>query len=166
MRIFFTESTRTTASKWMVENIPENSILLTEHWDDGLPVGLKNVDIPKYEYIVMENFNDDTDVKLGRMALALEEGDYLLITSRRLSGTISRAEDKYPYTSQYYSKLFTGYLGYKEVKSFQSYPGLGFIEISTESAEETFEVFDHPTIYIFENVERLDADILYDKLTR
>jgi hypothetical protein len=106
----------------------------------------------------MNNYDADTDAKMQAMSGMLAEGDYLIVASRRLSGTIGRAQDQYPLTSGYYRKLFAGLLGYLPVRTFTSYPALRGIEINDDGAEETFQVFDHPVVQIFKNSERLPAD--------
>ena len=94
------------------------------------------------------------------MSITLERGDYLILASRRLSGTIGKAYDKYPFTSRYYDKLFDGILGYTLIQTFSSYPTLWGLEINDDGAEETFQVFDHPVVHIFKNSEHLPASHL------
>ena len=158
MSIYREAATRTAASRWMYENIPPDSVLLREHWDYGLPVPLRDRPVPSFRFEIMNNYDPDTEEKVRDMSRALESGDYLVLASRRLSGTIGRAHDAYPLTSRYYEKLFDGRLGYRPVRTFSSYPALWSFEISDDRAEETFQVFDHPVVRIFKNSEGLTAD--------
>ena len=160
MSIYRTPSTRTAASRWMYKHAPENSVVLTEHWDYPLPVHFKNSMHPPLQHALMKNFDPDTDEKVMDMSITLERGDYLILASRRLSGTIGKAYDKYPLTSRYYKKLFEGRLGYTLIQKFSSYPTLWGLEINDDRAEETFQVFDHPVVHIFKNSERLPASHL------
>jgi hypothetical protein len=157
MSIYRSPATRTAASRWMYENIPPDSVILREHWDYGLPVPLRDRQDPSFRFEIMNNYDPDTEAKVRVMSRALEGGDYLIVGSRRLSGTIGKSHDTYPLTSRYYEKLFDGRLGYTPVRTFSSYPALWGFAINDDSAEETFQVFDHPLIHIFKNSEELPA---------
>ncbi len=50
--------------------------------------------------------------------------------------------------------LQDGTLGFKQVATFTSYPQLGPITLNDERTEETFTVFDHPTIRIYKNLNK------------
>ncbi len=160
MFIYNAPSTRTAASQWIYTHIPENSVILTEHWDYRVPVHLMNNIRPPFQHALMRNFDPDTDKKVMDMSITLERGDYLILASRRLSGTIGKAYDKYPFTSRYYEKLFDGILGYTLIQTFSSYPTFWGLEINDDGAEETFQVFDHPVVHIFKNSEHLPASHL------
>jgi len=176
MSIYYTPQTREQASEWIDDNIPNQSTLVREHWDYGLPHGFlpdsaflknyqnQNKPLPTYTYLTNLNYDDEGEGKFDEVSYNLSKGDYLIIASSRLWKQIEKNPSKYPYTSEYYKKLFDEQLGYKLVKKFTSYPKIGPIEISDESAEETFQVFDHPTIYIFQNVDRFNKDKLFDML--
>jgi 4-amino-4-deoxy-L-arabinose transferase-like glycosyltransferase len=157
MSIYRSPATRTAASRWMYENIPPDSVILREHWDYGLPVPLRDRQDPSFRFEIMNNYDPDTEAKVRVMSRALEGGDYLIVGSRRLSGTIGKSHDTYPLTSRYYEKLFDGRLGYTPVRTFSSYPALWGFAINDDSAEETFQVFDHPLVHIFKNSEELPA---------
>jgi hypothetical protein len=157
MSIYSSMSTRTAASRWIYENIPPGSVVLREHWDYGLPVPLRGKQDPSFQFVIMNNYDPDTEEKVLNMSSALERGDYLIVASRRLSGTIGKAHNTYPFTSRYYHKLFEEKLGYTPIQTFSSYPTLWGFAIKDDKAEETFQVFDHPVVHIFENRERLPA---------
>ena len=114
----------------------------------------------------MQNYNPDTDEKIQKTAENLTNGDYLIISSRRLSDSIGRAIQKYPITSQYYNKLFQEKLGYELAQKFSSYPRIGSLIINDDSSEESFQTYDHPTVYIFKNTKKLSPQeitrILYE----
>lgn len=155
MRIYAKESTRITASKWIYQNIPKDSAIVVEHWDDPLPVILEGENPQEYRSKVMRNFDPETSSKINQMTQTLADGDYLILASRRLSGAISKDTRNYPVTSQYYQKLFAGELGYTLVLETSSYPRLWKWEIIDDKAEETFQVFDHPVVKIFKNTQKL-----------
>lgn len=66
-----------------------------------------------------------------------------------------KLQRKFPQLNTYYNKLFKGELGFDIVAQFDSYPMLKIadktlFEIQDDTAEETWTVFDHPTILIFQ----------------
>ena len=155
MSIYAHENTRITASKWVFENVPSGSKILTEHWDTGLPVGVNGHNPSMYETEQLTIYDEDNSAKAGYYAEKLSGADYITISSRRLYGTLINLPEKYPITSKYYKLLFSGELGYNEVAKFTSYPRLLGIELNDDGTEETFQVFDHPKVMVFENVEHL-----------
>ncbi len=65
---------------------------------------------------------------------------------------------EYPLLNIYYEALFDGELGYEQVAEFTSYPrieifGRTLIEFPDEAAEETWTVFDHPVIRVYQRVQ-------------
>jgi hypothetical protein len=85
--------------------------------------------------------------------------DYFLIQSRRVFFNYQRLPNLYPKTTRFYNALFTGTLGFREIKEFHSYPQLEIgnwkLELPDEAAEETWSVFDHPAIRVFKKVKFL-----------
>lgn len=166
MSVYRSPATRTAASQWIYEHIPPQSVVLQEHWDYGVPLHLSGREPPPFRFVTMNNYDPDTDAKMQAMSGMLAEADYLVMASRRLSGTIGLAPDQYPLTASYYRKLFAGVLGYSPVQTFASYPTLWGIIINDDGAEETFQVFDHPVVRIFKNGERLQAPRLLEILKK
>ena len=68
--------------------------------------------------------------------------------------------------SQYYRMLFAGDLGYRPVAEFTAYPRLGGLVIRDDNADESFSVYDHPRVLVFENVDRLKPELLRARLGR
>jgi len=118
LSIYTKPHTRTSATNWILENIPYGATLLTEHWDDSLPLtGYQN-----YKVIQLPVFDQDTDGKWKKMTDSLSQGDYYILSSNRAWGSISRAPEKYPRIAKFYKDLFYGKLEYKKIKEFTSYP--------------------------------------------
>ncbi len=164
--VFYSPNTRIVASTWIFDNVPAESTVLTEHWDYGLPVAFRDRTMPHYTFIPMKNYDDDVDVKFVEQAENLEKGDYLILSSRRLSGTIPGVPEKYPMTSQYYRKLDDGTFGYTEVKRFSSYPHLGPFVINDDTAEESFQVYDHPVIRIYKNEKKYSREQILEAIKK
>jgi hypothetical protein len=84
--------------------------------------------------------------KLAQLSQILPEADFLVIPSRRVFLNHQRLPQKFPQTNRYYQLLFSGQLGFTPLKKFNPYPW----GISDEQAEETWSVFDHPVIRIYQ----------------
>jgi hypothetical protein len=154
--IYTREQTRIAASEWIYNNIPANSLILSEHWDDGLPVPIPPSTPNQYQVSALTIYEPDNQEKIDYYAQNLSIGDYIVINSRRLYGTLMYLPEKYPITSRYYKLLFEGRLGYEKVAEFVSYPKIFGFQINDDSSEETFQVYDHPKVMIFKNSLRFD----------
>jgi len=158
--IYTRESTRITASHWIYQNIPQGAKILGEHWDDGLPIDYDNNHSGWYQIEQLEIYEADNSQKINYYAQKLSQADYMIINSRRLYGTLMYLPEKYPLTSRYYQLLFSGRLGYRKIAEFSSYPSLFGVTINDSSTEETFQVYDHPKVLIFQNQEKLSQEEL------
>ena len=167
-------------SGWLNENAQPGSLVLMEHWEEGLP------DVGAFRFKRLPLYESDTDDKLDNLSADLAEADYLVLFSNRLYGTIPRLPERYPISTEYYRLLFDGGLGYELAEAMSSYPrlaGVSFVDdslartdiarpaaIESEReaaivldlgwADESFSVYDHPLGLVFENVGRLDAEAI------
>ena len=114
------------ASRWIYANIPEGKKLLTEHWDDSLPLTLDELPgkppIRSYQRVELPMWDPDTPAKLDTLVDELSTADYIVLATNRLSAPMARLRDRYPMTSQYYRMLFAGELGYQPVAEFTRLP--------------------------------------------
>ncbi|MCY4651556.1 MAG: glycosyltransferase family 39 protein, partial [Dehalococcoidia bacterium] len=78
------------SGEWIQSNVPRDSLILREHWDEGVP------GLGAYEWQDLELYNHDSQPKLLKMSDQLAKGDYILIYSNRLYGTIPRLPERYP----------------------------------------------------------------------
>ena len=101
-------------------------------------------------------YDDENPQKLRRMIGTLQTADYVIISSNRLIDSISRLPWRFPMANAYYDALFSGELGFEIVGHFTSYPELFGIEIDDREAEEALTVYDHPEVYIFQNLSHPD----------
>ena len=156
--IYTREQTRISASIWIYQHIPPGSYILQEHWDDGLPLPLEKFSPDLYRTEQLTIYEPDNRDKLEYYSKKLSQADYIAISSRRLYGTLINLPEKYPLTSKYYRLLFEGSLGYSKVAEFSSYPSFLGLEINDDSSEESFQVFDHPKVLIFQNIEHFGKE--------
>jgi len=147
--------TRVTASQWIYNNIPTHSILLTESWDDGLPLPIFDMSAKAYVPQQLPVFDPDTQQKWDKMNALLTQGNYLILSSNRGYGSIPTVPERFPKMKQFYQNLFAGKTAYKEIAQFTSYPSLTYLgiplTIPDDAAEEAFTVYDHPKVIIFKN---------------
>ncbi len=178
--VYSNPHTAVQASRWINDNIPEESFILTDnHWDEGIP------NLGRYRLAQIPIFEGDTIPKINSMAADLAEADYLVFYSNRTYGAVARAPERYPYSSNYYALLFSGDLGYQLEKSFSAYPSLlgvsfvddpfrragvpkpggldadqGLLYLNLGYADNDHVTYDHPLVMLFKNTGRLDRDAL------
>lgn len=138
MKLYFFPDVRLTASNWITQNIPSNSTVLSEagnvinlpitDYRPARPAG--GLQITNFDFY---NYNPTI------LASQLANSDYIFIPSRRVFKN---------YNLNYYQHLFSGSLGFTEIKKFSVF--------NDESAEETWSVFDHPVIRIYQKTNQLD----------
>ncbi|MBI3781902.1 MAG: glycosyltransferase family 39 protein, partial [Deltaproteobacteria bacterium] len=167
------QHTVVTASEWFYQHIPPGSKVLTQDWDEGFPFALPAYNLGRYQVRTFGYYEDDTSNKIQRLSEALATSDYVVFQTKRLYGAVPRAENRdpmqpgrraYPLTSKYFYKLFAGDLGYKLIQEIASRPSLFGIEIPDELADESITVYDHPKVLFFQNVDKLDAATLADRI--
>ena len=147
--IYARPTTREAASRWIYENVPADSTIASEHWDDGIPLSFPEFAGRTYQGIQLEHFFVDDEAKLNALLDRLDQADYLVVTSNRLHAVIPRLPERYPMTSEYYELLFSGELGFDLVHEETSYPSLLGIDLVDDGAEEAFTVYDHPRVFVF-----------------
>lgn len=168
--IYSRANSRIQASRWMYQNLPQGSVLANEHWDDWLPIGgldgyISYGDQGMFRAVEMRNYEDDNPDKLNWMVENLTQANYIVLSSNRLYDSIPRLPVRYPLTSRYYKMLFNGELGFERVKEFTSYPTLLGIQIPDQGAEESFSVYDHPRVQIFQKTAAFDPQQVRQKLS-
>lgn len=155
--IYTKDHSRNEASIWIYQNIPTGYTLLSEHWDDALPLATNPPSPKVYTIEQLPVFDPDTPEKWEKMDDMLQHGDYLVLSSNRGWGSIPTVPERYPKMTKFYDDLFEGRTKYKKVANFTSYPSLHYlgipISIPDDWAEEAFSVYDHPRVIIFENIK-------------
>jgi hypothetical protein len=154
--IYLKPHSRIRASEWIYQNIPNESLILTEHWDDALPIG-PNESFKYYKQQQLPVFAPDNNQKWLEINLALSEADYYILSSNRAWASIIRVPEKYPQMSEFYQNLLNGQSSYQLIAEFNSYPGLEYlgipISLKDSWADEAFTVYDHPQVLIFKKID-------------
>jgi hypothetical protein len=145
--IYFRPDIRLLASEWIIKNLPPGARVLSEGGNViDLPIQLTDP-----SRLLVTNFDfyrlDEDPQLFPRLMDSLNENDFILVPSRRLFANHSRLPQKYPLTARYFQLLFSGQLGFEPIKTFFPF---GSSLLSDESAEETWSVFDHPVIRVFQ----------------
>jgi len=142
---YFYPDIRQVSSQWFSQNIPANSIILSEGGNVvNFPLNQSGYKITHFDFYDEVDFSSEL---INQITLS----DYIIVPSRRVYKNYSNSE--YPLINNYYQNLFSGDLGFELIKNF--YPVGDFI-LNSESAEETWSVFDRPTIRIYKKVKQLD----------
>lgn len=157
MNIYMQPHSRIQATQWIYENISPTEYILTEHWDDPLPLILPE-NPGFYTGEQLEVFYPDSPDKFAKIYTQMQNADYYILTSNRAWGSISRVPDKYPEMSQFYTDLFEGKKGYEIIKEFTVYPSLSWMGIPVtfpdQWSDESFTVYDHPKVIIMKNTAK------------
>lgn len=125
---------------------------------------------------------DNSSLGIENLKFTLQYADYIFVPSRRIfwnhtctssqliknsivpSIAIDHHQNRcdllkrdYPTLNKYYFDLFNQKFGYRKVAEFSSYPHIKIFNrmilgFSDESAEETWTVFDHPVIRIYQRI--------------
>ncbi|HEV2127566.1 MAG TPA: DUF2298 domain-containing protein [Thermomicrobiales bacterium] len=162
--VYLRGHTRVAASEWIYEHVPPGSVIATEHWDDGLPLGLPGQPVDAYRFAQIPGYDADTEIKLSRLIGRLQQADYVVLSSDRLIETVPRIPDRYPMMRAYYEALQSGELGFELVQSFTSPPTFLGIEFDDRGAEEAFTVYDHPQVRIFRKTDAWSAHAAWQLL--
>jgi len=152
LHIYSRPHSRVLASKWIYKNIQTGSVLSCDSWDDCLPLSIDKVGVmSQYKILTMEPFAPDTFQKQLNFKEQLQHVDYIVLSSNRAWGSLSKLPDKFPYMSEFYENLFSGKLNFTKVAEITSYPTIPIfnVPIPDQSSEEAFTVYDHPEVLIF-----------------
>jgi len=158
------EHTRVTASRWMAQNVEPGAVVSVEAWDDGLPLAVAPAEPTAYEYEQLDLFGVDTVDKVERLAEQLGRIDYVVESSPRVWGTVTRIPARYPSTIRFFEELDTGRLGFERVATFTSPPRLGPWQLDESGAEEAYSVYDHPEVRIWRRVRDVPPEGLLARL--
>lgn len=153
--VYQTRHTSLVARDWIEANIPAHSTIVREAWNNVIHFDSAPLLDKQYGFITINLYTQpDTEKKFEQQKTILQNAHYFVSESPKIQNTIYHLKPNYPYTSQLYKGLQDGSLGFTEVAKFTSYPRLGPIVYNDERTEETFTVFDHPTIKIYKNINK------------
>jgi hypothetical protein len=153
------------ASLWFYEHAPRGATYTWEAWGDRLPVDLPEYGLYRATHgfanrdIWMQIYHDmPPDEKLEHIRSALEQADFIILSTPRIYLSVARAPWRYPVAIRYYELLFTEQLGFDLSAKFTARPGWGPLEIDDLLADQSFYDYDHPLVLIFRKTRELRGD--------
>ncbi|MCX8072082.1 MAG: DUF2298 domain-containing protein [Candidatus Binatia bacterium] len=164
LSIYTRPHTVRTASEWFYRNIPAGAKVLSQDWDEGFPFPVPGFSPNRYHIVTFSYYEPDSPAKIQRLARELASSDYIVFQTKRIYGAVTRAPEKFPLTTNYFYQLFAGDLGYTLIQEFASRPSLFGWGAPDELADESFSVYDHPKVLIFQNTGRLAEAELADRI--
>jgi hypothetical protein len=127
VRIYDREHPWLSASRWMYRNIPSGARLLTERWDESLPVLMDVEGVRRrgaeYSSAVVDMYEPDTDAKRSLLARELARAEAVVLASQRMYASIGKLGERYPLSVKYYGRLFAGDLGFSPRYTSRNDPG-------------------------------------------
>ena len=160
LNVYSQPNTRIQASRWIYSHLKPGSVLTYEQWDDALPVAIDSHDPNTYQQATyfdankqpqqgLDLYGKDNTAKAQQLANILPTIEAITMASDRLDKSIPRLPCRYPLTIHYYQLLFSGQLGFHLAAQFENHPNLFGITLNDSNADESYSVFDHPTVRIF-----------------
>ncbi|MFW6074759.1 MAG: DUF2298 domain-containing protein, partial [Chloroflexota bacterium] len=159
LSIYAETNTRIAASEWIYDNVEPGSTLSAESWDDPLPLSIDGQTSGTYETEWFDIYGDlPPDEKVDQLYDSLQEVDYVVISSDRVRLSVDNLPWRYAVQSQYYRRLLDGQLGFQLVYEASNRPEIFGISLESSEADESFSVYDHPHVRIFEKVDDLTRE--------
>lgn len=146
---FFKPDTRVEASTFAKENIPIDSHVLSEVYDMGIvPFN------PYLNNIQLFNFYDldqTPDIKKAELDNLLSQSEYVILPSQRILKTRLTNNDKFPHGFKFYNELINGKIVYQKIYETPCdiFCKIIYLGSPVFSLEQTVNVFDRPTVFIF-----------------
>lgn len=161
LKIYQNSDVRFQATNWINNNIAPGSYVLSETANVvDIPLeNLNNLNVISFNFYDL----DENPLLQEELSGHLEKADYIFVPSRRIfanhlceenhqlrtayfesffDNKCQMLKKTYPQLNKYYNDLFSGKIGFEKIAEFSS-------GLDDEQAEETWSVFDHPTIRIF-----------------
>lgn len=147
---YFLKDIRVTATNWINSNISSNYFILSEGGNVvDLPLFSNGLKVENFDFYQLDGNNNFSSKLINDLIIS----DYIFVPSRRVFK--NQNNKSYPLSQKYYQNLFSGKLGFVEVKKISNQKDL---ILNSENAEETWSVFDSPTIRIYKKVINLNLD--------
>jgi hypothetical protein len=157
--VYGTDHTWVTFARWTYANVPDDSCIAWEHWDDRMPSDIPEPDgnpgAHGYYQPQLPMYDNDSQQKYELIRNTLIECDYVVLATNRLWRTIPRLPQRYPMSTRYYEALFSGELGFEQLYSAETPPRLGPLVFDDQPADESFTVYDHPKPILFHKTRQL-----------
>ena len=160
--VYGSEHTWVTASRWVYANAAPGSVILWESWDDPLPkrlAGEPGMDMGSHGllHIDWSPYEEDTAEKYEILREKLQTADYVIYSSKRIYESVDELPARYPMTNRYYDLMFGEQLGFVRAAHFTTPPSLLGLTFEDHEADESWSLYDHPQVSIFEKQRELSG---------
>lgn len=164
MSIYPQGHTRLEASDWIFENVPPGSVISAESWDDPLPVRTVNSPPIPYDIRTLDMYGDrQPEEKVAYLYNELQEIEFVVLSSNRLVDSVDNLPWRYAVQNEFYRRLDAGQLGFQLVYEGLVQPELFGFTYDDRNADESFTVYDHPHVRIYQRAEMLSESEFRDR---
>ncbi len=146
--VIYDKDTRIEASEFSRKNIPTESIIVSENYDLGIvPFNIYFSNITLFDFYSLDN-EWATDIEKDSLENIMKESEYLILPSQRVVKNRIVNKSKFPNGFIFYKNLNENYeLIYKTPCNF--YCKILYLGDPIYHVEETANVFDRPTVFIY-----------------
>jgi hypothetical protein len=153
---FIQEDTRIAAKKYALQSIPPNASILSEVYDLGItPFNDSFHNITLYNFYDLDN--GSSEYTPTTLAQKLAESDYIIFPSQRILKTRLQDAKTYPSGYAFYSALLAQANVSQKIYETPCdiFCKVAYLNNPVFGFEETANVFDRPTVFIFKKNDNL-----------
>lgn len=150
---FSRPDTRIAANIFAKKNIPEGAKIMSEPYDLGLmPLNAISPHISTFNFYEFDN--NSSEFNEQALSASLQNSDYIILPSQRLIRSRLLNKDKFPKGHAFYLGLLSGKSGYQKIYETpcDALCQITYLKNPTLGFEETANVFERPTVFIFKKV--------------
>jgi hypothetical protein len=154
--VYLKLDSRVAAAEWASQHLQSNNHILSEVYDLGIiPFNSRFMSqITLFNFYDLDDSPDSVSHRKFENS-KIRKFDVIIIPSRRIWKHTLDHPTKFPQAAEFYQDLFSGQLGYTKIAEFSNSPSplfnfLTFSPSDETEAEETFSVFDHPTVQVWQ----------------
>jgi len=146
IKLYLFPDIRVQASDWLKENVSDDSLVVSEAGNVvNIPMGEHNFEVVNFDFYSLDELG-----KRAELEALIEGGDYFLSGSRRIFANVLRLPNRLPVSFWFYRQLLAPNSDFELVKTFSGFNAFDQMFLGDDlNTEETWTVFDHPTIRVF-----------------
>ena len=146
---FVKSDTRVSAKEFAVTNIPSDAPIISEVYDLGITPF--NDSFPKITLINPYELDNNNPATKQAMRTDLAHASYLILPSQRVLKVRLLNDKQFPNANKLYRELLSGKLSYQKIYETPCdiFCKITYLGNPTFRFEETVNVFDRPTVFIF-----------------
>lgn len=156
---------RVQASQWLFEHIqPDEQILVQDKDPNAILFWLTFPEQTTFFNFyalsgTLDEANTTQATSLEQLAHQLTQTDWIVVPSQRIYASALRLPEHFPHEAAFFGALFERKLGFVQTVQTPPHP------LSADNAEETFTVYDYPTITMWHKQHPYSA-AEYEKILR